>query len=138
MGIQQSRPPSFYPIYLGVPHTSVCSHFAHSCALPDESSGEAATLPRLHRLSYCPEVHHYPHLHIYHHGLVVWVDGWGRVKLVERNLGVREARYFICVGRWGVVRGWIRVPMSATCGAGRGVVGMGGRPIRRCLPRPAT
>lgn len=59
--------------------------------------------------------------------MTVWVDGWGKVRLDERNLGVSDVRYYTCVGKGGVELGWLRLPVSATLMRSHG----GGRPAER-------
>lgn len=110
----ESQPHSFSVVYLGVPHTASCGRFIHLCGAAEGPTGRDAALPRLHRLTDFSEVYRYPHEHKYFGGMDVWVDGWGRVKLVERNLGVPDMRYYACVGGGGVVVGWVTVPASAT------------------------
>lgn len=74
-------------------------------------------MPRLHRLVDRPEIFRFPHVDKFFNGMTVWVDGLGRVILVEHNLGVMDMRYYACVkgerGKRRVV-GWIRIPMWAT------------------------
>lgn len=50
----------------------------------------------------------------------VWVDGWGKVSMVERDLDVLNMRYYACINRKGVVVGWVRVPADATLERERG------------------
>lgn len=76
--------------------------------------GKDAALPRLHRVHFSPEVFLYPHIHYYFNGMTVWVDGLGRVVLSERNFGIPEMRYYVCLGRGGMEVGWVRVPVHAT------------------------
>ncbi|KZP02211.1 hypothetical protein FIBSPDRAFT_880496 [Athelia psychrophila] len=120
MGNQKSVPHSFFVVYFGVPHTPSCGKFNHPCHISDGPSGKDAALPRLHRRNNNHAGFRYPHVHKYYNGMRVWVDGWGKVSLVERNLDVFDLRYYTCVNGRGTVVGWIRVPAEATRMRARG------------------
>lgn len=71
-------------------------------------------MPCLHLITDTPKIICYPLIGKYYHGMLVWVDGWGKVVLVERNLGVLEMQYYVCIEEGGKEVGWIRVPKWAT------------------------
>lgn len=125
MDSQPSPKPSFFTVFSGVPHSLSCGRFSHACHSTGGPSGKDAALPRLHLQAIRPQEVRYPRLHKYFHGQKVWVDGWGRVTLLERSLGVSGYRYYACVGRRSRVVGWVRVPISATL---QGQGGEGGGP----------
>lgn len=127
MGRGLTQTPSFSVIFLGIPHTPSCGLFHHICVGSAEPTGGDSALPQLHTdINDIPDIYRYPYSHKYRDGMWVWVDGWGRVKLVEKNVWADGLRYFACV-KGGREVCWVRVPIGATLMRAR----EGDEPVRR-------
>lgn len=135
MGIAASRPQSLHNFYLGIPHSPFCecSDHIHDPDGPNDwlnnlrcvgygPRGGDAALPRLHKhyTSVYTSISHLKCRHTckYRDGVVVWVDGWGKVMLKECGQRMPGFRCYTCISRMGEDVGQIKIPEVATMGGG--------------------